>query len=80
MTRFMGQRSIIDKKQLNRKLRMLAVPIALQGGVSATLSLVDNLMVGFLGETELAAVGVAAQIFMIFHLVNFGMMGGFATF
>ena len=70
----------IDKKQLNRKLRMLAVPIAIQGVVSATLSLVDNLMVGFLGETELAAVGVASQIFIIFHLVNFGMMGGFATF
>ena len=76
----MNRTSAIDKKQLNRKLRMLAVPIALQGVVSATLSLVDNLMVGFLGETELAAVGVAAQIFMIFHLVNFGMMGGFATF
>lgn len=70
----------IDKKQLNRKLRMLAVPIAIQGIVSSTLSLVDNLMVGFLGETELAAVGVASQVFMIFYLINFGMMGGFATF
>ena len=80
VTRFMGQRSIIDKKQLNRKLRMLAVPIAIQGIVSSTLSLVDNLMVGFLGETELASVGVASQVFMIFYLINFGMMGGFATF
>ena len=70
----------IDKKQLNKKLRMLAVPIAIQGIVSSTLSLVDNLMVGFLGETELAAVGVASQVFMIFYLINFGMMGGFATF
>lgn len=70
----------IDKKQLNSKLRKLAIPIAIQGVVSATLSLVDNLMVGFLGETELAAVGVAAQPFIIFHLVIFGMMGGFSTF
>ena len=75
----MGQ-TIIDKKQLNRKLRMLAVPIAIQGVVSATLSLVDNIMVGFLGETELAAVGVAAQVFIIFHLCSFGMMGGCSTF
>lgn len=70
----------IDKKQLNSKLRKLAIPIAIQGTVSATLSLVDNLMVGFLGETELAAVGVASQPFIIFHLVIFGMMGGFSTF
>ena len=76
----MNRTGVIDKKQLNRKLRMLAVPIAIQGIVSSTLSLVDNLMVGFLGETELASVGVASQVFMIFYLIEFGMMGGFATF
>lgn len=71
---------VIDKKQLNRKLARLAIPIAIQGIVSSTLSLVDNLMVGFLGETELAAVGVGSQIFSIHYMLLFGLIGGSATF
>ena len=74
------QALVIDKKELNRKLTKLAVPIAIQGVVSATLSMVDNLMVGRLGETELAAVGVASQLFMIHFMILFGLVGGSATF
>ena len=69
-----------DKRQVNRKIIRIASPIALQGIVSATLTMVDNLMVGMLGETELAAVGVAGQIFMIHYLILFGFVSGAATF
>ena len=69
-----------NKKELNRKLFRIASPIAIQGMVSATLSMVDNLMVGFLGETELAAVGVGAQLFMLHYMVLFGLLSGSATF
>ena len=70
----------ISTGALNRKLAKIAAPIALQGVVSATLTMVDNLMVGFLGETELAAVGVGGQLFMIHYLVLFGLVSGTATF
>lgn len=69
-----------DKKTVNRKLVRIATPIAIQGVVTATLSMVDNLMVGMLGETELAAVGVGGQLFMIHYLVLFGILSGCATF
>jgi len=69
-----------NKKALNRKLVKIAAPIAIQGVVSATLSMVDNIMVGFLGETELAAVGVGSQLFMVHYLVLFGILSGSATF
>ena len=69
-----------DKKQVNRKIVRIASPIAIQGIVSATLTMVDNLMVGMLGETELAAVGVAGQLFMIHYLIVFGFVSGSATF
>ena len=69
-----------NKKALNRKLVRIATPIAIQGIVSATLSMVDNIMVGFLGETELAAVGVGSQLFMVHYLVLFGILSGSATF
>lgn len=69
-----------NKSELNRKIARIATPIALQGMVTATLSMVDNLMVGLLGETELAAVGVGGQLFMIHYMVLFGMLSGCATF
>ena len=69
-----------DTGQVNRKLARIATPIAIQGVVSATLMMIDNIMVGFLGETELAAVGVGSQLFMVHYLVMFGMLSGSATF
>lgn len=69
-----------NTKNVNRKIVKIAYPIAIQGIVSATLTMVDNLMVGMLGETELAAVGVAGQLFMIHYLIVFGFVSGSATF
>ena len=69
-----------DTRSVNKKIVQIASPIALQGMVSATLTMVDNLMVGMLGETELAAVGVAGQLFMIHYLILFGFVSGAATF
>ncbi|MCQ2551566.1 MAG: MATE family efflux transporter [Clostridia bacterium] len=67
-------------KLIYRKLVSVATPIALQGVVSATLGFVDNLMVGALGEAELAAVGIATQIFFVHYLVMVGFASGTATF
>lgn len=69
-----------EKAALRRQLIKIAVPIAIQGVVSTTLGLVDDLMVGFLGEVELAAVGVGSQIFLIHYMLIYGMTSGTATF
>ena len=55
---------IIETKPLYRTLIKLALPIAAQSLISSTLNLVDNLMVGSIGEAELAAVGIATQLFL----------------
>ncbi|QHI72446.1 MATE family efflux transporter [Aminipila terrae] len=59
---------------------MIALPIAMQSLISSSLNLIDNLMVGSLGETELAAVGIAIQICFIHWIVMFGFTSGVATF
>ena len=41
-----------ENRQLYKKLARIAVPISIQGVVSATLNLIDNLMVGFLGRSR----------------------------
>lgn len=51
-------------KGFYRKLVKIALPIAVQGIISSSLGLVDNIMVGSLGEEALAAVGIAMQIFL----------------
>lgn len=70
----------IDSDIFYKKLTRLALPIALQSFISASLNLVDNLMVGSLGETELAAVGIGIQLFFIFWMVIFGFTSGCNTF
>lgn len=70
----------IDSDVFYKKLTRLALPIALQSFISSSLNLVDNLMVGSLGETELAAVGIGIQLFFIFWMVIFGFTGGCSTF
>ena len=57
----------IDSKSIYKKLAVIALPMAMQELISCSLNLVDNLMVGSLGETELSAVGVGVQVFFI-HL------------
>ena len=70
----------LDKKQLNTTLFQIALPISVQGVVSATLGMVDDLMVGMLGPTELAGVGVATQLTMIHYMLLFGLISGTATY
>lgn len=59
---------------------VVALPIAIQELISCSLGLVDNLMVGSLGETELAAVGVGTQIYFLHWMLMFGFVSGSATY
>jgi putative MATE family efflux protein len=66
---------VIDSKSLYKTLARVALPIALQSLITSSLNLLDNLMVGSLGEVELAAVGLSTQLFF----VHIGVMYGFAS-
>ncbi|MDO4393749.1 MAG: MATE family efflux transporter [Bacillota bacterium] len=70
----------LNNRQFYRSVIRLAIPIAAQSLIASSLSLVDNLMVGSLGEAELAAVGAGIQIFMIHYMFLFGFCSGSATF
>lgn len=70
----------IESKPLYKTLAVVALPIALQSLIASSLTLVDNLMVGSLGEVELAAVGLSVQIYFVHWMVMFGFTSGAATF
>jgi putative MATE family efflux protein len=58
----------------------LAAPIMLQNLIFSSLGMIDGVMIGQLGESAVAAVGVANQIFFLVNLLIFGIGSGSAIF
>lgn len=73
-------RSFFDDKDFFSAFFRLWTPIALQQLIFASLGFVSTMMVGQLGETSVAAVGLAGQIFFLFQLLLFGISSGSAIF
>lgn len=59
-----------------KKAVTIAVPVAMQGMLNTVVSLVDNLMIGDLGPTAIASVGLANKVFFVFSLLVFGIASG----
>jgi putative MATE family efflux protein len=57
-----------------------ALPIAIQNFISSALNAVGVLMIGQLGESSVAGVGLANQIFFLLNLMLFGIVSGSAIF
>lgn len=72
--------SLFEDEEFSRNLLRLAVPIATQSLVMNALNAVDVLMIGQLGETAVAAVGLAGQVFFLMSLFLFGVGSGSAIF
>jgi len=68
------------EEKLSKKLLRVALPIAMQSLLAASLNFVDTLMVGRLGEAEIAAVGFSVQFTFIFWMVLFGFTSGTITY
>ena len=63
-----------------KTLMVLAIPIILQSLVTASLNLLDNLMIGSLGENEIAAVGISNQFYMLYYYTVMGITLGAGIF
>jgi putative MATE family efflux protein len=61
-------------------LLRIGLPIAVQNFISSSLNAVGVLLIGQLGETAVAGVGLANQIFFLFSLMLFGITSGSAIF
>ncbi|MGN0907605.1 MAG: MATE family efflux transporter, partial [Bullifex sp.] len=68
------------KRDFFRKLFAIALPIMLQNLLSSSLSFIDTLMIGQLGADQIAAVGIANQIFFLVNLFIFGIASGASIF
>lgn len=71
--------SSIDTEYYSTFLK-ISVPVALQSFISASLNLIDNIIVGQLGDAYIAGVGLANQFYFILNLILLGVSGGAAIF
>ena len=69
-------KNIAEDKKFIRKAIAITIPIALQALLNTSLNLVDTVMIGSLGQTSIAAVGLANKVFFVFTLLLFGIVSG----
>jgi putative MATE family efflux protein len=73
-------KTLFGTKEFYKKVGIIAIPIVLQQFIIASVNLVDNLMVGQLGEPSINAVTIVNQLNFVVMIVTFGVMGGAGIF
>lgn len=65
-----------DWKKFLKSVAVIAIPVALQNLLTTTGSMVDTIMIGRLGEINVAAVGLCAQFSSLMFSCYWGFVGG----
>ncbi|MDO5378973.1 MAG: MATE family efflux transporter [Clostridia bacterium] len=68
------------KSGFMRTMLSIAVPVTLQNLLFSSFTLIDTLMIGALGDTPLAAVGMAGKWTWFYTIVLFGFSSGASVF
>ncbi len=74
LKKFVGDRAFY------KKLLVLMLPIMIQNGITNFVNMLDNLMVGQVGQNEMTGVSVANQLIFVFTLCIFGAVSGAGIF
>lgn len=70
----------IGDRAFYRHVLAIAVPIIIQNGISNFVSLLDNIMVGQVGTTQMSGVSIVNQLMLVFNLCIFGAASGAGIF
>lgn len=73
-------RDMFKDKVYFKTLLVIALPIVLQNLIASSLNMLDTIMVGMLGEAEIAAVGIGNQVFLLFNVIVIGLGSGCGIF
>ena len=74
LKRYIGDRAFY------KKVLLIAVPIIIQNGITQFVSLLDNIMVGSVGQLPMSGVAIANQLLLVFNLCIFGATSGAGIF
>lgn len=70
----------IGDRAFYRIMLAIAIPLVIQQGITNLVSLLDNLMVGGLGEIPLSGVSIVNQLINVFNLTLFGGLSAASIF
>ena len=73
-------KSYIGDKAFYKKALAVAVPMIIQNTVTNLVNLLDNLMVGSLGNEQMSGVAIVNQFIFVFNLAIFGAISGAGIF
>lgn len=73
-------KKFIGDKKFYRYLFVIVIPIVLQQFITQFVGLLDNLMIGQIGSSEMTGVSLANQLLFVFNLGVFGSLSGASIF
>lgn len=73
-------RKLIGDRSFYKRVLVLMLPIMVQNGITNFVNMLDNLMVGRLGQAEMTAVSVSNQLIFVYNLCIFGVVSGAGIF
>ena len=74
------KKKFIGDKAFYKMLLVLVLPLIVQQGITSSVNLLDNVMVGKLGTEAISAVAIVNQIITVFNLAIFGGLSGCSIF
>lgn len=74
--------SVLDFKDRSyyREILRIGLPVIIQNVIFNSLTVIDNIMIGGLGDTAISAVGIANKLSFVFILFMFGVNSGASVF
>ncbi|HHW48908.1 MAG TPA: MATE family efflux transporter [Clostridiaceae bacterium] len=75
-----ARKYVFSDKKFYTSMLTIAMPIVLQNFIGSSLNMVDTVMIGQVGEDQIAAVGIANQYFLLFVLFILGIHSGCGVF
>ncbi len=73
-------KKLIGTKSFYKRVFVLTIPIMIQQGITNFVNMLDNVMVGTVGQAQSTGVAVSNQLMFVFNLCIFGAISGAGIF
>ena len=71
---------LVDNKTFFKFIFLLAVPVMIQNMLTAVLNMVDTVMIGSLGEIQVAGVAIVNKLVELYIMTIYGLSSGISVF
>ena len=73
-------KKLVGNKAFYKRIFALTIPIMIQQGITNFVNMLDNVMVGTVGQAQSTGVAVSNQLMFVFNLCVFGAISGAGIF